>query len=73
MTKCVIVFFQGISTDGCGKTVGCSRSPSDCDGTGCDFAITYRYEPTTGIVTFEMFGKNADWVAIGFSDDKLMV
>jgi hypothetical protein len=20
-----------------------------------------------------MFGKNADWVAIGFSDDKLMV
>ena len=62
----------GISTDGCGKTVGCLRYQSGCSGSNCDFVATYRYERTTKVVTFEMFGKNADWAAIGFSDDNQM-
>ncbi|CAB4003782.1 Hypothetical predicted protein, partial [Paramuricea clavata] len=62
----------GISTDGCGKTVGCLRFASGCSGSSCEFVATYKYQPTTKLVMFEMFGKNADWVAIGFSDDKEM-
>jgi hypothetical protein len=64
---------QGISTDGCGNTVGCLRFQSRCSGSSCQFVATYKYQPSTNLVMFEMFGKNADWVAIGFSDNKEMV
>ena len=64
---------EGIPTDGCGKTIGCLRFQSGCSGSSCDFVATYKYEMTTKVVTFEMFGKNADWAAIGFSDDDKMV
>ena len=67
------ISIQGIQTDGCGKTIGCLRYQSDCSGSSCDFVVTYSYQPTTNLVTFDMFGKSAEWVAIGFSDDKKMV
>ncbi|XP_028404491.1 uncharacterized protein LOC114527093 isoform X1 [Dendronephthya gigantea] len=62
----------GISTSGCGKTVGCLRYKSGCSGSSCEFVATYSYQPATKIVTFELFGKVAEWVAIGFSDDQKM-
>ena len=68
------IFWQGlISTVGCGRTVGCLRSESGCDGTNCDYAATYIYQPSTKVVTIVMFGKDAAWVAIGFSDNQAMV
>ena len=66
-------FFQGISTDGCTKTVGCLRFPSGCSGGSCDYAATYSYNSSTNLLTIEMFGKDAAWVALGFSDDQRMV
>ena len=68
------IFWQGlISTVDCGRTVGCLRSELGCNGTDCDYAATYIYQPSTKVVTIEMFGKGADWVAIGFSDNQAMV
>ncbi|CAB4027497.1 Hypothetical predicted protein, partial [Paramuricea clavata] len=61
---------DALAADGCGKTVGCLRYPIGCSGTDCSYMATYRYQG--GHVNFEMFGKQADWVAIGFSDNDEM-
>ncbi len=70
----LIIFYfvqDALATEDCGKTVGCLRYPSGCSGTDCAYIATYRYQDDN--VTFEMFGKDADWVAIGFSDSNVMV
>ncbi|XP_028404492.1 ferric-chelate reductase 1-like isoform X2 [Dendronephthya gigantea] len=63
---------EGISTAGCGKTMECLRYQPGCNGSSCEFVATYSYQPATKNVTFELFGKNAEWVAIGFSEDDRM-
>ena len=70
----LLSFHQATLTAGCGETIGCLRYKSGCSGSDdCEYVATYSYQPATKIVTFELFGKNAEWVAIGFSDDKEMV
>ena len=58
-------------TDGCGESKGCLRIPSGCTQPGCDFLATYQSQGEH--VTFELYGRDIDWVAIGFNDAKSMV
>jgi len=44
--------------------------PTDC-GNNCDFLVTYN-ATNSSEVEFELSGKG-DWVAVGFSDDQIMV
>ncbi|XP_046840955.1 putative ferric-chelate reductase 1 [Xenia sp. Carnegie-2017] len=62
---------ESISTVGCGETKGCLRSLNNCNGNDCDFVATYTLQPRN-LIQFELFGKDSDWVAIGFSDDQSM-
>ena len=65
-----LIFLQ-FTTSGCAKTKGCFVSPSSCsDSTDCDYLVTYK--PNEDSIEFEISGK-AQWVALGFSDDKIMV
>ncbi|XP_073240019.1 DOMON domain-containing protein FRRS1L-like [Porites lutea] len=59
------------TTEGCGKTKGCYASPASCTSSeNCDFLVTYNATNSTH-VEFELSGKG-DWIAVGFSDDRLM-
>lgn len=74
-TKCKFTIFSLIflqfTTSGCAKTKGCFVSPSSCfDSTDCEYLVTYK--PNEDSIEFEISGK-AQWVALGFSDDKIMV
>ncbi|CAH3191433.1 unnamed protein product, partial [Porites evermanni] len=60
------------TTEGCGETKGCYASPASCTTSeNCNFLITYNATNSTH-VEFELSGKG-DWIAVGFSDDQLMV
>ncbi|CAH3179714.1 unnamed protein product, partial [Porites evermanni] len=64
---CALTF----TTEGCGKTKGCYASPASCTSSeNCDFLVTYNATNSTH-VEFELSGKG-DWIAVGFSDDRLM-
>ena len=58
-------------TDGCGESKGCLRIPSGCAQPDCDFLATYQRQGEQ--ITFELFGRNVDWVSIGFNNAKSMV
>ncbi|XP_073240023.1 DOMON domain-containing protein FRRS1L-like [Porites lutea] len=65
---CALTF----TTEGCGETKGCYASPASCTTSeNCNFLITYNATNSTH-VEFELSGKG-DWIAVGFSDDQLMV
>ena len=70
---CFRHLFQAIAlTDaGCGESKGCVRIPSDCKQPNCKLLATYRTQGEE--VTFELFGRDVDWVAIGFNNVQLMV
>ena len=57
--------------DGCGESKGCLRIPSGCTQPDCDFLATYQSKGKE--VTFELFGRDVDWVSIGFNNAKSMV
>ena len=61
---------------GCGTTKGCFTNPSDCDITSnCEKAFSYRVDGD--ILEMELFSvfdsTTRAYVAVGFSDDDLMV
>ncbi|CAH3043692.1 unnamed protein product [Porites lobata] len=64
---CALTF----TAEGCGETKGCYASPASCTTSeDCDFLVTYNATNSTH-VEFELSGKG-DWIAVGFSDDRLM-
>ncbi|XP_067036686.1 ferric-chelate reductase 1-like isoform X2 [Acropora muricata] len=63
----------GISfnTNDCGTSKGCFRSPETCTTSeNCDFLITYA-ATNFDTVEFELSGIE-NWIAVGFSDNRLM-
>jgi hypothetical protein len=66
------------STSNCGSTAGCYAFPIGCKDTGCTFVVKWVNSGTK--TNFELYGKvepgievNAAWIAMGFSDDRIMV
>ena len=60
-----------ITTNGCDQTIGCLRFPSGCESSQCTYLATRRTQGDE--VIFELFGRDAGWVAIGFNDNQKMV
>ena len=58
-------------TDECGKSVGCYREPKGCDAAECEAIVMWEHKGDT--VVFQMTGDTDGWVALAFSEDKLMV
>ncbi|XP_072017628.1 uncharacterized protein [Amphiura filiformis] len=65
--------YTPISSEGCGTTKGCFRSPNTCtDGTNCDFFVSWVADQS-GIIMFEMTGTSSGtYIALGFSTSSSM-
>jgi hypothetical protein len=59
-----------INLNGCGKSKGCYRNPRRCKEAECDAVVTWVDHGNH--IEFELSGDADGWVAVGFSDDKLM-
>ena len=67
------LLYLQFTLEGCGVTKGCYASPASCTTSeNCDFLVTYNATKSLSRVDFELSGKG-DWIALGFSDDQLMV
>ena len=67
------MLYLQFTLEGCGVTKGCYASPASCTTSeNCDFLVTYNATKSLSRVDFELSGKG-DWIALGFSDDQLMV
>ena len=73
-TNCIIQEtsdFKGIDWSACGRSKGCFFYPKSCDGSDCKAAVTYEARGDEFI--FEISVTSADFIAVGFSDDPVMV
>uniref|UniRef100_A0A8C5QE77 Ferric-chelate reductase 1 n=1 Tax=Leptobrachium leishanense TaxID=445787 RepID=A0A8C5QE77_9ANUR len=62
-----------ISSSSCGTSKVCFRNPSNCDPSTSNGCFFMSSAPVTGDgYQFEISGPSAGYVAIGFSDDKIM-
>ncbi|KAL5021328.1 hypothetical protein ScPMuIL_000483 [Solemya velum] len=59
-----------ITYDDCGSTKGCFFYPRYCTGIDCDTSVTYQL--TGNYVAFEVMMDTTGYVAVGFSDDRVM-
>jgi hypothetical protein len=64
--------FSADITEGCGRVKGCYRNPPSCREEACDIVVTWR-EMDGRRIEFELSADSDGWVALGLSDDKIMV
>lgn len=62
---------SGINWDDCGISKGCFLYPRHCSGSDCSAAVTFR-PVQNDTMEFEMFIADNEYIAVGFSHDKLM-
>ncbi|KAL4232133.1 DOMON domain-containing protein frrs1L [Mactra antiquata] len=62
--------FNDINWDSCGSGKGCFLYPRLCSGSNCYTGLTYQI--TNESLRFEMFGPQLGYIAVGFSEDKLL-
>ncbi len=63
-----------ISLDSCGVTKGCFLYPGGCQASSCHHAVTYKANPDSQTVDFEMVGSRTPaYMSLSFSHDEEMV
>ena len=65
---------MAVSTDDCGVTSGCFKSPNDCENDKCSLIV--KWEANNDRITFTLFGRvqlASPYLALGFSKDAEMV
>ncbi|CAL1526684.1 unnamed protein product [Lymnaea stagnalis] len=64
---------HNIDFSNCGNSKGCFLYPSSCSGDDCVVAVTFDYNTTTDSYSVELTSNSdQNYVALGFSDDRLM-
>ena len=66
-----LVHGQSIDLSSCGAMKGCFTNPTDCARGQCDTIFTWEVQGDK--MKIELAGRIDGWVAIGFSNDQIMV